>query len=116
MSTSPTQLTLKYLREAGYTCDIVERRITKWTTRDFLGFADILAVKPGTIGVLAVQTTTVDNQSTRKKKVMGIDALQAWLDAGNRFEVHGWAKKGPRGKRKLWAVNVNEICLSGKTK
>ena len=63
---TPTQRSLKYLREQGYTVAIVER----WNAfakirQDLFGFIDLLAIKPGE--TLAVQTTAsgVDRKSTR---------------------------------------------------
>ncbi len=104
---TPTARSLGYLREQGYICDVVERRIPgTFITKDFLGMFDILAVHPGTAGVLGVQTTSADNAASRRTKVQESGHLSTWIAAGNRAIVHGWAKKGKRGERKLWQVNV----------
>jgi hypothetical protein len=118
--TSPTQRTLKVLREAGYTADVVERfnHFTK-TRHDYLGFAhtrirqdlfgclDIVAVKPGeTVGV---QCTSGSNAAARVTKILAEPRALAWIQGGNRLQVWGWAKRGARGKRKLWTTSVREI-------
>lgn len=103
---SPTSRTLDLLRKEGYECGVVERRMPHSNvTFDFLGFIDILGIKPGTKGVHAVQTTSASNQSARVKKILAIPAAKQWLEAGNTIEVHGWGKKGKVGERKLWKVN-----------
>lgn len=102
------QRSLAHLRKEGYVVEIVEhfnffskRRI------DLLGFADILALKPGEI--LAVQTTTRSNTASRINKIQGLAKAKAWTDAGGEIVVHGWSKKGPRGKRKLWALTETPV-------
>ena len=102
MST-PTSRSLEFLRGQGYTAEVVER-YNSFTRRrnDFLGFADILAFKIGVRGVLAVQTTSGSNASARIEKIRQEPKAGLWLAAGNQIVVHGWAKRGPRGKRKVW--------------
>ena len=34
-----------------------------------------------------------------------------WLAAGNGLVFHGWAKQGPRGKRKAWTLTTRVIRL-----
>jgi hypothetical protein len=108
MSTSPTQLTLKWLREHGYIADVVERwvgvpgRFGK--RKDLFGFVDIVAVYADRNGaeVRFVQTTTQSNMQARFKKMKDIPAVAACIQAGCKVEIHGWAKRGAKGKRKLW--------------
>jgi hypothetical protein len=40
------------------------------------------------------------------------EALQDWLKAGGRFEVVSWAKRGARGKRKVWTVRREELTIA----
>lgn len=107
---SPTQRSLAKLRKEGYTAWIVE----KWVPNspagfkgpilrvDVWGFGDILAVKVGEPGATLIQTTSGSNVSARIHKIQGIAEAGIWLAAGNRIVVHGWAKRGARGDRKLW--------------
>lgn len=94
------------LKSNGYKAFDVEKFIRYGNfRRDFGGFADILAYKSDEPGVLAVQCTTQTNASSHKKKILEPPVLQnlyEWLDASNRFVFHFWAKRGPRGKRKVW--------------
>ena len=87
---TPTQRSLKALRDLGYLVEIVE----KWnsftrTRKDLWGWADLLAIKRGE--VLAVQVTST-GVSSRIKKVTVSVTIGRVLEAGVRVEVHGWAK------------------------
>ncbi len=75
------------------------------------GFIDVTAIRSTENGVLGVQATSGSNITARIKKSLVIPELKIWLEAGNRFEVWGWKKKGKRGKRKLWTVDKRIISL-----
>jgi len=95
----------------GYTAEVVERWIPRTKTRrDLFGCIDIVAVHEYH-GILGVQATTTGNMSARIKKSMAEPRLYAWLLAGGKFAVWGWAKRGPRGKRKLWTLSQKRITL-----
>jgi hypothetical protein len=106
---SPTQRSLKLLRSRGYTCEIVER----WNPfahirQDLFGFIDIVAINGNE--TLAVQTTTAGNAAARVAKIRGLQLHSLWLESPHRkIVVHGWAKRGPRGKRKVWECGETEI-------
>lgn len=110
---SPTSRSLEHLRELGYVAAKVEQRLPipqaygTYITRDMFGFADIVATNGKLI--LAVQATTTKNLSAHETKANGIDALRLWLDAGGKFELHGWSKKGKRGERKLWTLTIRTV-------
>ena len=87
---SPTQRSLKYLRDEGYLVAIVEHwqpfaRIRK----DLWGWADLLAIKRGE--VLAVQVTS-EGVANRVAKVTNSETIGRVREAGIRVEVHGWRK------------------------
>lgn len=110
---SPTQRTLKQLRDSGYIAEVVE----KWNAfarirQDLFGVIDIVAIKDGVPGVLGVQTTSYSNVSARLKKAVANTVLPVWVGAGNRFLVHGW-KKGVRGAA---ALRVVELTYDSNTK
>lgn len=112
MSSSPTARSLEYLRRMGYKAGVVERFIQAIHQRvDLFGCIDIVAIREHVQGVLGVQSTTADNEAARVTKAAALPALRTWLEAGNVFEVHGWALKGARGKRKIWALNIIPIFL-----
>ncbi len=92
---SPTQRTLKYLREAGWKAEITER----WNSfagirQDLFGIIDVIALKPGI--TLGVQCTSASNVSARIAKIAEHESTPFLREAGWRIEVHGWTK-GKRG-------------------
>ena len=87
---TPTQRSLKTLRDLGYLVEVVE----KWnsftrTRKDLWGWADLLAIKRGE--VLAVQVTS-EGVANRVKKVTDSETIARVREAGVRVEVHGWRK------------------------
>jgi len=91
MSTSPTQRSLKFLRDQGYVVAIVEywNHFTK-RRHDLFQFADLLAIRENE--VLLVQVTSGSNVSARIKKITENEHIGAVRKAGMRVEVHGWRK------------------------
>lgn len=114
---SPTQRSLEYLRKQGYLAAVIEQWISFpdkinpskmiRIKRDVFG-ADILYFHPATGEVGLCQTTTRANQSSRIAKAKGLVPVQGWIN-NHPFVVHGWAQRGPRGKRKVWEVQVTEL-------
>jgi hypothetical protein len=93
---SPTQRSLKHLREQGYLCAIVEH----WDhfarkRRDLFGMFDLLCVREGE--TLAVQTTSGSNVSARVKKLTESELIGTVRKAGWGIHVHGW-RKGANGR------------------
>jgi len=123
MTPSPTARSIRKLRDHGYFIDTCERWIRFpdknkapctvckrphmiQIRRDYCGFADLIAFKPGTLGCMAIQATDLTSVSKHVHKVQGMDSLTAWLNAGNTFYIFGWGKKGPAGKRKTYQLRV----------
>lgn len=100
---TPTQRSLAYLREEGYTVAIVERWNPHARIRqDLFGFIDLLAIRKGE--TLAVQVTST-GVSSRIKKIMESDYLPKVRDAGWRILVHGW-RKNSKGR---YVLRIEDI-------
>jgi hypothetical protein len=104
MANSPTQLSLKKLREEGYTVAVVEH----WNAfarirQDLFGFIDLLALKDKE--VLAVQTTTTSNMSARVKKIADHENVGVVRDAGWTIHVHGWHQDD----KKKWHCKTKDV-------
>lgn len=87
--TSPTQRSLKAMRDRGYVCEVTER----WNAfakirQDLYGFIDVLCLGSGE--VVGVQATSYSNVSARVKKIADHDNVAAVRKAGIRILVHGW--------------------------
>jgi hypothetical protein len=97
MAISPTQLSLKMMREQGYYAEVVERYNSFTRKRnDLCGFIDILCLRPGE--VVGVQTTSNSHVSDRYKKIREHENFKKVTDAGIKVVVHGWEKKNNRWK------------------
>lgn len=95
MTASPTQLTLRKLRDDGWTAEVVERWVPGANIRkDLFGFIDVLAVQGST--TLAVQTTSAHNVAARVTKIAESPLIGAVREAGWTIFVHGWAKRKGR--------------------
>jgi hypothetical protein len=95
VSASPTALTLRHLREQGWTAEVVERWVPGANVRkDLLGFVDVLAIRGGE--VLAVQTTTASNVPARVRKIAEAEHVASVRACGWSIHVHGWAKRDGR--------------------
>ena len=117
MASKPTQRSLKHLRDLGYTVAIAEKyNFFTHRRNDLFGWMDICAIHPDKPGVLGVQTTSGSNLSARIKKAIALDSFKVWLQCGGLSEFHGWAKRGARGKRKLWTCRIEKITLKDLTK
>lgn len=107
---SPTQRSLKHLRDAGWTACIVEKRIPfRNITVDAFGFGDILAFRHKHSEfdypqIALVQTTSGSHAAHRRAKILSLTEHADWKAAGGIIILHGWAKQGPRGKRKRWTL------------
>lgn len=113
---TPTQRSLRHLREAGWTAHKVEHWNAFARRRvDAFGWGDILACHP-LQGIALVQTTSGANLSARIKKAQSIGALVAWVTAGGKLIAHGWAKRGPRGEVKRWTLKEIQLSLSDLTR
>lgn len=101
---SPTQRTLKALKEQGYRCGIVERFVGPLNIRvDLFHIIDIIAIREGEI--LGVQSCGQGfSEHHRKLTLEHPDACVDWLEAGGRLELWGWRKLKVKrgGKAMVW--------------
>lgn len=114
---TPTQRTLKALREMGRACGIVERfnRFAgpHGVRQDLWGFIDIVAMSKED-GIIGVQSCG-QSHSQHKKKILGEcgDLAKLWLSCGGKIELWSWRKiKVKRGGKAMkWAPRVEHITL-----
>lgn len=105
---SPTQRTLKTLREDGWLVQVVER----WNPyakirQDLYGFIDLLAIKRGRI--LGVQVTSGSSHAARVKKILATEAAILWLESGAELEVRSWRRLGKKGTRRPYSERIQII-------
>jgi hypothetical protein len=103
---SPTQRSLAYAREElGWICQVVEKW-NQWARvrQDLFGCIDIVAIAGDRVMGIQACAGAGGDHARRRAKALAEPRLRAWLAAGALFEVWSWAKRGPRGKRKLWTL------------
>ncbi len=119
MKTSPTQRSLKYLRDGGWKVAVVEKWVPSspagfngpLITRDVWNWGDLLAVHPQHTGAALVQTTTGSNAAARATKARGNADLIAWLAAGNRLILHGWRKLKGRWQVAECDIKIEDVVV-----
>jgi hypothetical protein len=110
---------LRYLREKGCACTVTEKWIPAspkgykgpLITQDAFNFGDLLCAHARSQGALLVQTTARGEMNRRFQKIRKIKEARVWLLSGNHIHIHGWAKRGPRGKVKRWTLKTVIVTL-----
>ncbi len=99
-----TQKTVDRYRKQGYLCQNVEK-YNSFTRRknDLFSFIDVLCVKKDSI--IGIQTTSKDNMSSRKKKILEHENYSIVKSSGIRIIVHGW-KKEKNGRYSLTEIEL----------
>jgi hypothetical protein len=116
---TPSARSTKYLRDHGFIVCRVEQRLHMPKspfpiTKDAFGFGDLLAAKPGHLSqytltlhgaqIALVQVTSTGNLRARQSKIEAEPLADKWKQSGGTILLHGWAKRGSRGKRKRWTL------------
>lgn len=118
MATSPTQRTIRELKNQGRICGIVERFNqfvgTHGIRQDLFGIIDIIALDP-IRGVVGIQSCGQDFAGHfRKITVERAAETTEWLKTpGTVLELWGWRKVKLKrgGKAERWQPRVREIKL-----
>lgn len=108
---TPTQRTLKLLRELGWHAEVVERWIPKVNIRkDLFGFVDIVGVRERSPFPLWVQTCSGTDHAKRVSKMREQPAFAACTRCG-MVVIVSWSKVNDRtpGARKLWRPRVEAV-------
>ena len=112
-STSPTQRTLKVLRENGYVVDVVERFLSSpngsfGIRKDYCGMFDLIAFND--CEIIGVQCGAVSGHSGHRRKIIESPDVEKWLTVFNRrIEIWSWGKRKERKNGKLWYFKVEEV-------
>ena len=97
------QQTRKRLEEDGYLVENVEKYNTfSRKKNDLWGFIDFLAIRRDE--VLAIQTTSKGNMSSRRKKIAEHENVGKVREAGIRIELWGFYKESNR-----WKVKIEDL-------
>ena len=110
---SPTQRTLRELRQRGVIAGIVERfnqyagphglRI------DLFGFIDLIALYPDKI--VGVQCCARSGHAAHRTKILENEIAPEWLKSGGKIEIWSWGKQKVQrgGKAMRWVPKIEEM-------
>lgn len=105
---TPTQRTLKLMRERGWIAEVTERWIPGANIRkDLWSFCDVLCIHPESGEILAVQTTSASNMAARVKKICDCELTPIVRKCGIGIHVHGWI--APTKNKRLWTVREKDL-------
>jgi hypothetical protein len=117
---SPTQRTIRALKDQGRKCGIVERFVNRPGTHgiriDLFGFGDIIALCPEH-GIIAIQSCgqafAEHYRKITEDEYVSENAVD-WLKCGGKIELWGWRKlKLTRsGKAMRWQPRIRNITLA----
>jgi hypothetical protein len=119
MATSPTQRTIRELKNMGRRCGIVERFNAHvgphGIRQDLFGIIDVIALDPES-GVVGIQCCAGSGFSAHMKKLCeeNAQATKDWLDTpGTGLEIWAWrkVKKVRGGKAMIWQPRIETISL-----
>lgn len=101
---SPTQRSLKLLRDDGWTVAVTEHW-NPWARirQDLFGIIDLLCVRDGV--TMGVQTTSYSNITARVKKIGDSEHIEALRGAEWVIQVHGWRKN----KKGRWEARIVDV-------
>jgi len=111
---SPTQRTLRELRQRGCHCDIVERfnqYAGKFGQRfDLFGFIDLIALYPDK-GIVGVQCCARSGHAAHRTKILENEIAPEWIKSGGTIEIWSWGKQKLKrgGKAMRWVPKIETI-------
>ena len=112
---SPTQRTIRALKDQGRICGIVERFIQNPVSHgirsDLFGFIDVVSLDPAA-GIVGIQCCGADVSAHYKKITLErTENAIEWLKCGGKIEIWGWRKvKLFRGSKAMrWKPRVVSI-------
>ena len=107
---TPTSLSLRLLRQEGFTATVCESWIPHANLRrDLFGFGDIIGAHPRERRILLVQATSAGHVADRLAKARAIPELTCWLRSGGEFEVWGWRLVDGRWQVRRVAVLADDL-------
>ena len=126
MATSPTQRTLKMLKDAGYKGAIVERWLPNpaypggGKRLDYMNIIDIISIKgASTLGVQSCGAAFSEHHRKLTEELP--EKCTDWLEGGTRRlflvgwrKVKGRLKSGAYSKAMRWKPRIREYFLEGK--
>ena len=114
-SMSPTQRTIRALKQDGAHCGIVERfnaHVGPFGIRqDLFGFIDIIALRAG--GIVGVQCCAGSGFAAHDRKIRENEMAPEWIKSGGSIELWAWRKVKLKrgGKAMRWKPRIKVYSL-----
>ncbi len=120
--TTPTQRTIKLLREQGVQCGVVERWLAhvprpdggKGVRQDLFGIIDIIALDPAR-GVVGIQACGGSGFASHRRTLLGArrSNTELWLRCHGHLDLYAWRKVKVKrgGKAMVWSPKIETITL-----
>ena len=111
--TSPTQRTIRALKQQGCICGVVERFNAfvgpHGIRQDLFGFVDVIALLPD--GIAAIQCCAGSGHAAHRQKILENEVAPEWLKSGGVIQIWSWrkVKKVRGGKLMIWQPRVEMI-------
>lgn len=110
-----TSRTLKYFRDLGYKCEVVERFLSYagnfGQRKDLFNIIDIIAIKDAEI--IGIQSCG-QSYAEHDRKILAEPLTKEWLKGNRKLILISWRKiKAKRGgKQMLWKPRIKEYTKS----
>lgn len=120
---TPTERSLKLLRDAGFTVQKVERwqsffgrntggghaALGRGGLRiDLFGCIDLIAIHPEH-GICGIQCGAKSGHSGHRKKILSEPRARMWIASGGRLVLHSWGKIKGATKRLHYEAKIEEF-------
>jgi hypothetical protein len=83
----------------------------KGILQDLWGFADALICRPGTREIALVNWCAADRRADHRRTLLSSDKAIRWLESGGKLFILSWRVGGPRGERKRWTPDLEEVTV-----
>jgi hypothetical protein len=109
-SLSPTQRTIRALKDQGRVHAVVERFLAHagphGLRQDAFGLFDVIAID--TTSIVGIQCTSGACVPDHRRAILENEYAPLWIGAGGAIELWGWRKLTVKrgGKQKRWAARV----------
>lgn len=113
---SPTQRTIRALKQNGMHCGIVEKfnpHVGEHGIRqDLFGFIDAIALDAS--GIIGIQCCAGSGHASHRTKILENEYAPEWLKSGGKIQLWSWSKKKLKrgGKAERWMPRLEEFTIT----
>lgn len=110
MATSSNQRSSNECRKRGWIPSIVEKFVVQIHHRfDCWGILDLVALSKDFNGIIGIQATDHHRYEEHLTMLKRHPHAKLFVEQGNTLLLWSWAKRGARGKRKMWELKEHDL-------